>query len=384
MIDSEKIPLSLYIHLPWCAQKCPYCDFNSHEGFHDALQEPYVTALLADLESQRRWIAGRPLHTIFIGGGTPSLFAGEWIERILSGVARVTPIAERAEITMESNPGSAEVERFRDYRRAGVTRLSIGVQSFDDGALGKLGRIHTGDDAKKALDWADKAGFNRWNIDLMHGLPDQDPGSASADIVEAIKFSAGHISRYQLTLERNTRFWSTPPSLPDEDTLEHIEGAGQALLLDAGFSQYEVSAFCRPGEECAHNLNYWTFGDYVGIGAGAHGKLTLPDGKIIRTQRTRSPTDYLKPLTSKPFSAPVTKTIAERELPGEFAMNALRLRGGVSIASFTERTGLPERMLNHHAKTGVERGWLADWESGRFVTTPLGFQFLDSVLATVV
>ncbi len=384
MIQSKNVPLSLYIHLPWCAQKCPYCDFNSHEGFSDSYQEPYVNALLADLESQKDWASGRALETIFIGGGTPSLFAGMWIDRILSGVAKVITISQTAEITLESNPGSAEIARYRDYRSAGVTRLSIGVQSFDDTSLARLGRIHSGKEARTALALADKADFSRWNIDLMHGLPGQDPESARDDIGEAIRLSAGHISRYQLTIERNTRFWSTPPALPDEDTLAQIEDTGQTLLLNAGFSQYEVSAFCRPNNECRHNMNYWTFGDYLGIGAGAHGKLTLEDGTIIRTQRTRSPVDYLNQAGAAPFASPAVQVISADDLPGEFAMNALRLPAGVPLAYFTERTGLSENVLKQRAQTALERGWLADWEGGRFVTTPLGFTFLDSVLATLL
>ncbi len=384
MIQSKNVPLSLYIHLPWCAQKCPYCDFNSHEGFSDSYQEPYVNALLADLESQKEWASGRALETIFIGGGTPSLFTGIWIDRILSGVAKVITISQTAEITLESNPGSAEIARYRDYRSAGVTRLSIGVQSFDDTSLARLGRIHSGKEARTALALADKADFSRWNIDLMHGLPGQDPESARADIGEAIRLSAGHISRYQLTIERNTRFWSTPPALPDEDTLAQIEDTGHTLLADASFSQYEVSAFCRPNNECRHNMNYWTFGDYLGIGAGAHGKLTLEDGTIIRTQRTRSPVDYLNQAGAAPFASPAVQVISADDLPGEFAMNALRLPGGVPLAYFTERTGLPENVLKQRAQTALERGWLADWGGGRFVTTPLGFTFLDSVLATLL
>ena len=384
MIQSKNVPLSLYIHLPWCAQKCPYCDFNSHEGFSDSYQEPYVNALLADLESQKDWASGRALETIFIGGGTPSLFTGMWIDRILSGVAKVITISQTAEITLESNPGSAEIARYRDYRSAGVTRLSIGVQSFDDSSLARLGRIHSGKEARTALALADKADFSHWNIDLMHGLPGQDAESASDDIGEAIRLSAGHISRYQLTIERNTRFWSTPPALPDEDTLAEIEDTGHALLLDAGFSQYEVSAFCRPNNECRHNMNYWTFGDYLGIGAGAHGKLTLEDGTIIRTQRTRSPLDYPSQAGAAPFASPAAQMISADDLPGEFAMNALRLSRGVPLAYFTERTGLPENVLKQRATQALERGWLADWEGGRFVTTPLGFTFLDSVLATLL
>ena len=384
MIEPEKIPLSLYIHIPWCTQKCPYCDFNSHEGFLTSYQQPYVSALLSDLESQLAWTRARTVETIFIGGGTPSLFSGQWIGRLLSGVAKLMPISRSAEITLESNPGSAEIARYKDYRCAGVTRLSIGVQSFNDNSLRQLGRIHTGEEARRALDLADKAGFTRWNIDLMHGLPGQNIESASEDVREAIKLSAGHISCYQLTIEPNTRFWSKPPALPGESALEDIEHAGQALLGDAGFMQYEVSAFCKADNQCRHNVNYWTFGDYLGIGAGAHGKLTLSDNKIIRTQRTRSPADYLRLASMNPFIAPVPKSISVEDLPGEFAMNALRLKGGVASECFTQRTGLAENVLAQRAKTARARGWLTDRKSGRFATTPLGFQFLDSVLATLL
>lgn len=382
MINPSAIPLSLYIHLPWCIRKCPYCDFNSHEGFSSAAQEPYVAALLADLDSQRQWLSDRPIQSVFIGGGTPSLFEGDWIARLLQGISARMSISSDAEITLESNPGSAETSRFNAYRQAGINRLSIGVQSFDDRTLQTLGRIHSGDEARKALDLVSEAGFDRWNIDLMHGLPGQHADSAEADLAEAIDRSAGHISWYQLTIERNTHFWSARPELPDEAALEAIQNRGEALLRQTRFEQYEVSAFSGLAEQSHHNLNYWGFGDYIGLGAGAHGKISLPDNKIIRTQRTRSPSDYLKQLSASPAPQPPFRSVANGDRIVEFAMNTLRLREGVPLDQFTERTGLPQDDLVGASQIAVARGWLTAPEDGRFAATPLGFRFLDSVVET--
>ena len=378
------IPLSLYVHLPWCTRKCPYCDFNSHEGFSSDLQQPYIEALLADLSSQQDWMSARAIQSIFIGGGTPSLFEGEWIARLLEGIGQRLTIAGDAEITLESNPGSAEATRFVDYKAGGITRLSIGVQTFHDPLLQSLGRIHSGDDARRALDMVAHAGFDRWNIDLMHGLPGQTADMAQADLADAIALSAGHISWYQLTIERNTRFWSTPPSLPDEATLEMIQEAGETTLSHAGFNQYEVSAYCVGGEESLHNLNYWQFGDYIGIGAGAHGKITLPSGLIQRTQRTRSPSDYLSQAQAEGFAPPPQAAITAEALPAEFAMNALRLKSGVPLSDFSERTGLPVDALKTAAAEATAKGWLSDPSNGRFATSALGYRFLDSVVGTFV
>ena len=378
------IPLSLYIHLPWCALKCPYCDFNSHEGFSPELQQPYVDALLADLSSQTNELSDRTIGSIFIGGGTPSLFEGQWIARLLDGIRGQLKIADNAEITLETNPGSAERERFAVYRAAGVNRLSIGVQTFQDDLLQALGRIHHGDDARRALDMAARAGFDRWNIDLMHGLPGQTAELAQADLEDAIALSAGHISWYQLTIERNTRFWSTPPTLPNDNALERIQEVGEAVLRDAGFEQYEVSAYSLRSQASHHNLNYWQFGDYVGIGAGAHGKLTHAAGQVTRTQRTRSPADYLSQLQSSHISPPQQKTVATASLSGEFAMNALRLRSGVPLSYFPDRTGLAVEKLLTNASEAIERGWLMDPGNGRFATSALGYRFLDSVVATFI
>lgn len=382
MIDPQAVPLSLYIHLPWCTRKCPYCDFNSHEGFTESLQQPYIDALLADLDSQQAWWRDRPIESIFIGGGTPSLFEGRWLGTLLEGVSNRATLSRHVEITLESNPGSAESSRFAEYRAAGVNRLSIGVQSFDDRALHALGRIHSGNEARRALDMVATAGFQRWNIDLMHGLPGQDAQSGAADLTEAVGRSAGHISWYQLTIERNTRFWSAPPALPNESELESIQQAGEAILADAGLDQYEVSAFSREGEESRHNMNYWRFGDYIGLGAGAHGKISLPDGTIIRTQRTRKPADYLAVTTSSPLSPPQGVAISPAEKITEFAMNTLRLTSGVPLSHFTQTTGATVEQLTAAAKTAVSRGWLEAPDTGHFVTTPLGYQFLDSVIET--
>ena len=382
MIDPQAVPLSLYIHLPWCTRKCPYCDFNSHEGFTDSLQQPYVEALLTDLDSQQAWWHDRSIHSIFIGGGTPSLFEGRWLGALLEGISIRANLSRDVEITLESNPGSAERDRFTEYRAAGVNRLSIGVQSFDDRALKALGRIHSGDDARRALDMVAAAEFRRWNIDLMHGLPGQHAQSAASDLTEAVGRSAGHISWYQLTIERNTRFWSTPPVLPDESGLESIQQAGEGVLAEAGLHQYEVSAFSREGEESRHNLNYWRFGDYIGLGAGAHGKISLPDGTIIRTQRTRAPADYLAVTSSSPLSPPRGVAVSPAEKITEFAMSTLRLRSGVPVAHFTQTTGNTVDQLTTAAETAVSRGWLEAPGTGQFVTTPLGYQFLDSVIET--
>ena len=382
MIDPQAVPLSLYIHLPWCTRKCPYCDFNSHEGFTESLQQPYIDALLADLDSQQAWWRDRPIESIFIGGGTPSLFEGRWLGTLLEGVSKRATLSRHVEITLESNPGSAESGRFAEYRAAGVNRLSIGVQSFDDRALHALGRIHSGNEARRALDMVATAGFQRWNIDLMHGLPGQDAQSGAADLTEAVGRSAGHISWYQLTIERNTRFWSAPPVLPEENALESIQHAGEAILADAGLHQYEVSAFSREGEESRHNMNYWRFGDYIGLGAGAHGKISLPDGTIIRTQRTRTPADYLAVTTSSPLSPPQGVAISPAEKITEFAMNTLRLTSGVPLSHFTQTTGAAVEQLTAAAKTAVSRGWLEAPDTGHFATTPLGYQFLDSVIET--
>jgi putative oxygen-independent coproporphyrinogen III oxidase len=374
-------PLSLYIHIPWCVRKCPYCDFNSHESSsHEGKSIPeqeYVAQLLRDLQDDLPYVQGRPLQTIFFGGGTPSLFSGQAIKNILDGVRQKIPFADDIEITLEANPGTAEAEKFRDFRAAGVNRLSIGVQSFYPHHLQALGRIHDSTQAKQSVQIAQAAGFTRINIDLMHGLPQQTVDEALADLQQAIALGVSHLSWYQLTIEPNTAFYSRPPVLPVDDTLWDIQQAGLALLHQEGFTQYEVSAFSRDGEACRHNLNYWQFGDYLGIGAGAHGKVTLPqESRILRYSKTRLPRHYLERTAD---------CVAERhdllaaDLPFEFMMNALRLADGVPAILFSDRTGLALDSINHQWQGLRRQGLVAD-NAARLVTSQQGYLFLNDVL----
>ena len=288
-------PLSLYIHIPWCVQKCPYCDFNSHGQNGELPQQEYVDALLADLRNDLHYVQGRKIHTIFIGGGTPSLFDAAQIERLLTGVNEMIPFSEQIEITMEANPGTLEHDDFEAYSKAGVTRLSIGVQSFSTDKLNLLGRIHGKDEAQIAAQKAQSSGYRSFNLDLMHGLPNQSFEEAMADIDTAAKLSPPHLSWYQLTIEQNTLFHSKPPQLPDDEALWHIYEQGQKKLADLGYEQYEISAYAKPGFQCQHNINYWQFGDYLGIGCGAHGKITnASTNEIFRTVKVKQPKHYLE------------------------------------------------------------------------------------------
>lgn len=370
------IPLSLYVHIPWCVRKCPYCDFNSHAASGALPEEAYVAALLADLDEELPAAQGRELMSVFIGGGTPSLFSGEAIVALLDGVRARLKLAADCEITLEANPGTAEAERFAGYRAAGVNRLSIGVQSFNDAHLRALGRIHAASDAHVAIAMARDAGFSRINIDLMHGLPEQTVEQAMEDLRTGIDTGVTHLSWYQLTVEPNTEFYSHPPKLPGDITLANIQEAGEALLDQHGFAQYEISAWSQPWQQSRHNLNYWGFGDYIGIGAGAHGKLTLPDGRIVRRWKTRVPADYLA--DGKDFLAGESASEAD-ELPVEFFMNALRLREGVPTSFFTERTGLSPAIVADRLEDLRVRGLLQRRED-RLVTTPSGYRYLDTVL----
>ena len=319
-------PLSAYVHIPWCVRKCPYCDFNSHTS-DDALPEKaYVEALIADLEQELPAVRGRPLQSIFFGGGTPSLFSAQSIGRILEAMAARVPMATDIEITLEANPGTFEQARFAEYRQAGVSRLSIGVQSFNSVHLERLGRIHDGDEALRALKMARNAGFDNINLDLMHGLPGQTVEEALADLQQALALEPEHLSWYQLTLEPNTVFYSRPPQLPEDDVLWDIQEEGQAVLRSGGFEQYEVSAYARNGRYSRHNLNYWQYGDFIGIGAGAHGKLSSSEGGIQRYWKTRLPRDYLAAQGS--FRAG-ERRLDTGEIPFDFMMNALRLTQGV-------------------------------------------------------
>lgn len=370
-------PLSLYVHLPWCVRKCPYCDFNSHEA-RAIPERDYLKALLEDIEEDLPLIQGRPLSTIFFGGGTPSLMSADFYHRLLEALSRKLPLAPDIEITLEANPGTVEQERFAGYRRAGINRLSIGVQSFDAAQLRALGRIHGPDEALAAVEMARSAGFDNLNLDLMHGLPGQTPAAAMADLERALALAPDHLSWYELTIEPNTAFFKAPPEQPGEDTMGDIEDAGLALLAQRGFRRYEVSAFARGQRECRHNRNYWEFGDYLAVGAGGHGKITLPrDDAILRYQKTRQPSHYLAGHGSRTSQS---RRLTESERPLEFFLNALRLVDGVPADLFARRTGLDmagqaERLerLRNLALMSADPETLA--------CTPMGLRHLNRVLA---
>ncbi len=369
-------PLALYIHIPWCVRKCPYCDFNSHTASPVLPEQEYVDALLADLDQDLHAVYGRELTSIFFGGGTPSLFSAEALGRLLKGVEQRIPFAADIEITLEANPGTFEQEKFVAYRKLGINRLSIGIQSFQQEKLEALGRIHNGDEAVRAAGMARQAGFDNFNLDLMHGLPDQSLDDALSDLRQAIALKPTHISWYQLTLEPNTVFWNQPPVLPEDDTLWDIQEAGQALLAEHGYAQYEVSAYAQAGRPARHNLNYWSFGDFIGIGAGAHGKLSHPDGRIVRTWKTRLPKDYLNP--TKSFQAG-EKSLSNDEMPFEFLMNALRLTAGVESRLYPERTGLSLETLAEGRREAEQSG-LLQVEPSRLAATERGQLFLNDLL----
>ena len=370
-------PLSLYVHIPWCIRKCPYCDFNSHTSGEHLPEEQYVQALIRELELELPYAQGRKLSSIFFGGGTPSLFSAESIGRIVQAARRRFGFNDTIEITLEANPGTFEQAKFNGFRDVGVNRLSIGIQSFDDRHLSRLGRIHSAENAGDAVAMARSAGFDNINLDLMHGLPTQTEAEAITDLQQAVALAPTHISWYQLTIEPNTEFYRRPPTLPAEDVLDTIQESGHQLLANHGYFQYEVSAFCRDNKFSLHNRNYWEFGDYLGIGAGAHGKITLPDEqRIIRTAKTRNPSDYLARENSFVASC---KNIPENELALEFMMNALRLNHGVKKAYFEERTGISFNKINALCEKLVATGLLENSHS-HLVTTKKGHRFLNTVL----
>lgn len=370
-------PLSLYVHIPWCVRKCPYCDFNSHTSSGELPEADYVAALLRDLSNDRDYVQDRRLQSIFFGGGTPSLFSPKAIEQILSAAEQQIGFADDIEITLEANPGTFEQEKFRGYRSAGVSRLSIGIQSFDDLFLQQLGRIHNSREAHTVASMARAAGFDNFNLDLMHGLPGQSLEDALNDLRQAIALEPMHLSWYQLTIEPNTAFYRNPPDLPDDPILEAIFEQGQQLLANSGFKQYEVSAYARDNQASLHNLNYWEFGDYLGIGAGAHGKITLLDQQqIIRTRKTRTPQDYLA--RENDYNAAID-TIADNELPLEFLMNALRLNNGVPNHYFTKRTGKELEVISEPLKAMQQRQLMVN-NNQRLQPTPLGHRFLNTLL----
>lgn len=377
-------PLALYVHIPWCVRKCPYCDFNSHGQQGELPVEAYVAALLADLDrdlaAHGEAIAGRPLHSVFFGGGTPSLFPAEAIGRILEGVAARLALPPAAEVTLETNPGTFEHGRFEGYLEAGVNRLSIGVQSFDDDKLRRLGRVHSAAEAERAVRAAQQAGFANINIDLMYALPGQMLAGALADVERAIALGPTHLSHYQLTIEPNTVFATRPPKLPDEDSAWDMQEACQARLAAAGFAQYEVSAYARADRRCTHNLNYWRFGDYLGIGAGAHGKLSdAASGAILRTAKVKVPASYLaRAARSEDFGS--VEAVPREQLPFEFMLNALRLVEGVPAGVFSERTGLAAKAIGPVLARQRARGWLEP-DPGVIRPTELGRRFLNDVMA---
>ncbi|WP_417564902.1 radical SAM family heme chaperone HemW [Marinobacter sp.] len=367
-------PLSLYIHVPWCVRKCPYCDFNSHATTDAIPESAYLDALVEDLNQDLVFGAGRAIETIFIGGGTPSLMSGDFYNRLFDHLHAKLNIAADAEITLEANPGTLETGRFEAFRKAGINRLSIGVQSFNSDHLKALGRIHDSEAAHRAIRAARQAGFENFNIDLMHGLPGQTPEQALEDLRTALDYQPPHLSWYQLTLEPNTEFYSRPPNLPDDDHLWEIYRQGSEFLHQQGFSDYEVSAWSRDGRESRHNLNYWTFGDYLALGAGAHGKISLADGSIRRYWKTRQPEAYLNRIGSRTAG---TDIIAPEDLPLEFLMNALRLSEGVNEHLFCERTGLPLSSVGVKLKTARDEKLLVE---GRLQATALGQRYLNSLL----
>ena len=369
-------PLALYVHIPWCIRKCPYCDFNSHAATPELPEQDYVTALLADLDLDLVHVHGRQLESIFFGGGTPSLFSAQALQILLLGIEQRIRFSPTIEITLEANPGTFEQEKFAAYRKLGINRLSIGIQSFQDSKLQALGRVHSAAEASRAVEMARQAGFDNFNLDLMHGLPDQSAEEALSDLQIAIDLAPTHLSWYQLTMEPNTVFWSKPPLLPEDDVLWDIQEAGQALLAQHGFHQYEVSAYAREKAIAQHNLNYWSFGDFIGIGAGAHGKVSDPQGRIQRTWKTRQPSDYLN--SEKPFLAG-NSTLAAADLPFEFLMNALRLTDGVALTLFSERTGLPVTVLQSGLNEARQRGLLST-DPKLLVASAQGQLFLNDLL----
>jgi oxygen-independent coproporphyrinogen-3 oxidase len=370
-------PLSLYIHIPWCIKKCPYCDFNSHAIKADTPEAAYIDALLSDLAIDiQRYTITRPISSIFIGGGTPSLFSPESIDRLLRGIEQQITLKENIEITLEANPGTFESHKFAEFRALGINRLSIGVQSFNDKLLKKLGRVHSANEAVIAAEIAHQSGFDNFNLDLMFGLPDSIPDDSINDVTTAISLKPTHISFYQLTLEPNTYFHKFPPPLPNDELIFATQQQCQNLLAAQGFLQYEVSAYSQPGLQCRHNVNYWQFGDYLGIGAGAHGKITqaLPD-QITRTFKPKSPEQYLKD-THKNGG---TEFIALAELPLEFIMNHLRLKQGFSIDTYQARTGLSISTLEPALSNCLKEGLLIHHDN-HYYCSEQGWNFMDNIL----
>jgi putative oxygen-independent coproporphyrinogen III oxidase len=374
-------PLALYVHFPWCVRKCPYCDFNSHTLHGELDERRYIEALERDLQAQAPAAGGREVISIFLGGGTPSLFSPDAVARLLEAARRHLVLAAGLEVTLEANPGTIERGRFAEYRAAGVNRVSLGAQSFDDARLAALGRIHCADETRRAAAELHAAGLDNFNIDLMYALPGQDVGAARRDVAEALALRPSHLSHYQLTIEAGTVFAGRPPVLPDDDAAEQMLEACRELLEREGFAQYEVSAYAAAGRRCRHNLNYWTFGDYLGIGAGAHGKLSLADeGEVVRTTQVREPRRYLAAAGQGTFTrAPVPVT----ELPFEFMLNALRLVDGFEVDTFTGRTGLAWETVARTMADLVGEGLIVA-RGPCYRASPLGLRFLNDILLRFV
>lgn len=376
-------PLALYIHFPWCEKKCPYCDFNSHQvkngdssnqaGFDE---ERYIEALIADLETELPNVWGRQVHSVFIGGGTPSLLSADGLDKLLSAIRARVVLEPDAEITMEANPGSVEAEKFAGFAKAGINRVSLGIQSFQDTQLKALGRIHNGAEARRAIEIAMNH-FKSVNLDLMYGLPGQTLEGAKADAETALSFKTPHLSFYNLTLEPNTYFASFPPQLPNDDEVDAIFEQNLDLLTSAGYQRYEVSAYAQKNQECKHNLNYWRFGDYIGIGAGAHGKISFPD-KITRQVRERHPETYMQAMETKGSALLESREIPAKDLPFEFMLNALRLTDGVATNTFSERTGLPLSVISKGLSVASQKK-LLDENPGQLRATPLGLRYLNDL-----
>ncbi len=372
----SSVPLSLYIHIPWCVRKCPYCDFNSHQQAEALPERDYIRALLTDLEQQLPAVWGRRVNTVFIGGGTPSLFSADAIHDLLAHIRALLPLRPDAEITLEANPGTVDNARFVGFRQAGVTRLSIGIQSFNHRALQALGRIHDENQAIQAVEAAQRAGFENVNVDIMFGLPQQSIAQALQDLRTAMSLQPSHVSWYQLTLEPNTLFYQQPPKLPDEDLLSDMFLLGQDLLAQQGYERYEVSAYAKDGRGCQHNLNYWLFGDYIGIGAGAHGKISdAQHGTVTRYSQLRHPRAYLEAAV---FTQQQHALNAE-DLRIEFMLNALRLVNGFEPALFKERTGLELHTLQDSLEQAERKNWLT-CSDRKIQPTATGLQFLNEIL----
>ncbi|MPQ77192.1 radical SAM family heme chaperone HemW [Hydrogenovibrio sp. JE_KL2] len=374
---TQPLPLSLYVHYPWCIQKCPYCDFNSHTLGKNQ-EQAYLAAMIRQLEQTLPSIWGRPIQSIFFGGGTPSLISEAGLDSFLSQLRALLGFSPEIEITLEANPGTVDFEKFAGFRQVGVNRLSMGIQSFDDEKLNTLGRIHSSDEAYRAVEAAKAAGFENFNLDLMFALPNQTLGEAMADVETAISLAPPHLSHYQLTLEPNTPFYKNPPVLPEEDLAWEMQLACQKTLRNAGYHHYEVSAYAQPRHQCSHNLNYWQFGDYIGLGAGAHGKITdAPQGKIWRTQMPASPGGYIQMITDGKMGK--TTEVSDEDAVFEFMLNALRLQDGVPLEYFSLRTGLSQQKISAQLEKLTEKQWLAPSEDTLKLTAE-GQRFLNDVL----